>query len=67
MKRNGEKEENKFSKEFNSKDKGNKFKSNFRGFDNGDPSTNLPPVAVYYGIPYATPPVGTNRYVIKSY
>ena len=63
MKRKGTKEESKDSKEFNSKDKTNKFKGdrNFRGFDNGQHSTNLPPVAIYYGIPYATPPVGTNR------
>ena len=63
IKRQGAKEEKKNSKEFNSKDKGNKFKpdKNFPRFDNGDQSTNLPPVAIYYGIPYATPPVGTNR------
>ena len=59
----GAKEGSKNSQEFNTNDKRNKFKQDrsFQMFDNGDQLTNLPPIAIYYGIPYATPPVGTNR------
>jgi hypothetical protein len=63
MRRKGSKEESRTSQEFNSKQKANKptGERNGRGYENSDSSTYLPPVAIYYGIPYATPPVGTNR------
>ena len=63
MRRKGPKEESRSSQEFNSKEKTNRpnGERNFRGYESSDSSTYLPPVAIYYGIPYATPPVGTNR------
>ena len=63
MRRKVPKEESRSSQEFNSKDRSNKpsGERNSRGYDNGEHSSSLPPVAIYYGIPYATPPVGTNR------
>ena len=59
----GQKEERKSNKGSDSKSKSNKHSSqrNSHGYDNGDSSAALPPVAIYYGIPYATPPVGINR------
>ena len=53
----GQKEESKSNKGSDSKTKPNKQR-NSHGYDNTD---SLPPVAIYYGIPYATPPVGINR------
>ena len=63
MKRKGHKEESRSSQEFDSKDKANKPSGDrtYRKYESSDSSTYLPPVAIYYGIPYATPPVGTNR------
>ena len=63
MRRKVPKDESRSSQEFNSKEKANRPNGDryFRGYENSDSSTYLPPVAIYYGIPYATPPVGTNR------
>ena len=57
------KEEGRSSQAFSSKDSNNIYnrERNSGGYGNGDTSASLPPVAIYYGIPYATPPVGSNR------
>ena len=60
---NEKKEESNSNKGSDSKTKPNKYsrEKNSHGYDNADFSSTLPPVAIYYGIPYATPPVGINR------
>ena len=59
----GQKEESRSKKGTDSNTKPNKHsrERNSHGYDNTDSSATLPPVAIYYGIPYATPPVGINR------